>query len=541
MEQSQSTHDGPLAHQLGPTHPILAMPYLNQSRGSGSMLAWVCWDEFVDLKNPFTVRWMEKCNDSHIAALRIMMRDTLSKSIASREFNYQSSSPEIGQLMSALLMSAMSKLAGMRTTLPSVESEASDTITKLMRGLFGNLLTVAGSGVRPLSMVWQLFGKYPKLDLPSTFTDWNWYEHVVALYPYTGWPLQQFHQNLEKVLDKVIIRVVTKHENVKEIKAGRSFDLAEYCRLRNIELQHSRTIITIFMRMLTEDVDRKAVAKHLLDNIPKKLERQSKGYTKMINYLEHLAGNGMPIPIDDLTIASVYTRRSAAFGELKREAAKACRAEDGVKVKEWCRKIVDKHAEIAALWNVKAEVLKTQNLDAYKQILNKEIGAEIDGPTKHLFDKVVGDAERERVPWQVGKKGEFGTDIEKLDEGFVHEIMTGEDASDITEETEDLVIDLDEENPELGLAEFSSILPPNFITEMEKALTPTDVCDIMGVPSKAMHVFAKALNPDFVWEDLGQNFKEVILALMRERSDREGSLPAKRLLRLAEKGANGIE
>jgi hypothetical protein len=42
------------------------------------MLAWVCWDEFVDLKNPFTIRWMEKCNDSHIAALRIMMRDTLS-------------------------------------------------------------------------------------------------------------------------------------------------------------------------------------------------------------------------------------------------------------------------------------------------------------------------------------------------------------------------------------------------------------------------------------------------------------------------------
>jgi hypothetical protein len=106
--------------------------------------------------------------------------------------------------MSALLMAAMSKLVAMRTTSPAVESEADDTVTRLMR-LFGNLLTVAGSGVRPLSMVWQLFGKYPKFDLPSTATDWTWYETVVALYPYTGWPLQKFHENLEKLLDKVII------------------------------------------------------------------------------------------------------------------------------------------------------------------------------------------------------------------------------------------------------------------------------------------------------------------------------------------------
>jgi hypothetical protein len=366
MEQSQSAHDGPLKHQLGPTHPILAMPYLNQRRGSGSMLAWVCWDEFVDLKNPYTVRWMEKCNESHIAALRIMMRDTLSKAVASREYNFQSSSPEIGHLMSALLMSSMTKLAAMRTTLPSVESEAGDTITKLMRGLFGNLLTVAGSGVRPLSMVWQLFGKYPKFDLPATFRDWDWYEHVVALYPYTGWPLQQFHENLEKLLDRVIIRVVTKHENVKEIKAGRSFDLAYYCKLRNIQLEHSRTIITIFKRMLTEDVDRKAVAKRLLENLPKKLERQTKSYTNMIKYLEHFAGNGQPIVIDNLRIASVYTKRSAAFGELKRGAAESCRAQDGAEVKEWCQKILDKHAEIAAFWNVSASVLKTQNLEAYQ-------------------------------------------------------------------------------------------------------------------------------------------------------------------------------
>ncbi|KAM0544194.1 hypothetical protein ACHAPJ_011945 [Fusarium lateritium] len=174
MQQSQTQHHGPLKSQDGPSHPTLALPYLSQGRGSGSMLAWVCWDEFVNLKSPYTVRWMEKCNESHIAALRIMMRDTLSRAVASREFNFHSGNPEIGHLMSSLLMASMSKLAGMRTTAPVVLDTAEDTVTRLMRGLFGNLMTIAGSGVRPLSMVWQLFGLNPQYDIPVTDADWGY-------------------------------------------------------------------------------------------------------------------------------------------------------------------------------------------------------------------------------------------------------------------------------------------------------------------------------------------------------------------------------
>uniref|UniRef100_A0A8H7N1Z6 Uncharacterized protein n=1 Tax=Bionectria ochroleuca TaxID=29856 RepID=A0A8H7N1Z6_BIOOC len=42
LEQSQSDHNGRLRSQAGPTHPILAVPYLGQDKGIGSMLAWVC-------------------------------------------------------------------------------------------------------------------------------------------------------------------------------------------------------------------------------------------------------------------------------------------------------------------------------------------------------------------------------------------------------------------------------------------------------------------------------------------------------------------
>lgn len=163
IEQSQNAHDGPLTSQAGPSQPTLAVPYLNPSRGHGSMLAWVCWDEFVNLESPYKVRWMEKCNDAHIAAMRIITRSTLSQAVASREHNLPPASLEIGHVMSSLLMAAMSKLAMMRTSAPVVTKTADDTVTKLMRGLFGNLLTIAGSGVRPLVSVWCTGNKWRPL------------------------------------------------------------------------------------------------------------------------------------------------------------------------------------------------------------------------------------------------------------------------------------------------------------------------------------------------------------------------------------------
>ena len=98
---------------------------------------------------------MEKCNDPHVAALRIIMRSTLSEAVSTRELSLKSSDSATGQLMASLLMSAMLKLAATRNTPPKFVANPEDTSTLLIRGLFGNLLTIAGSGVRPLSFVWQ--------------------------------------------------------------------------------------------------------------------------------------------------------------------------------------------------------------------------------------------------------------------------------------------------------------------------------------------------------------------------------------------------
>ncbi|KAF4344546.1 hypothetical protein FBEOM_1514 [Fusarium beomiforme] len=534
MEQSQSQHQGPLVSQAGPHHPILALPYLSQQRGIGSMLAWVCWDEFVNLKSPYTVRWMEKCNESHIAALRIMMRDTLSQAVASREYNFQAGSPEIGHLMSSLLMAAMSKLAAMRTTAPVVLDEAEDTVTRLMRGLFGNLMTIAGSGVRPLSFVWQLFGLNPQYDVPVSDADWVWYENVVELYPYTGWPLKQFHENLLKLLDKIIVRVITKNENVAEIKQSRVSDMLLFCKLRNIQLEHCRTIITIFERMLTTDgADVVAIAGRLQENIPSELEKQTKGFTRMMRYIGHLAKGGARRSDDDLVYGNVYTKRSAAFKDLKIAVALACEEKDWDAAKANCQAVLDLHKEIASKWQIQPEKLKVQNLHYYRDLIDADVSDNADQETKNRTKKIVGriidDAEKRRIPWQVGNDA-AKNNVEPLDEQFLEQVLTGKRP----EAENKAVVEVVKEEPveEGGFAAFKTSMAPKFISTMEKAISAEDVCKMTKVPESSMRVFIKALNPEFEWEDLGQQFKIVILSLLRDRSGRMESRPAARMLRI---------
>ncbi|CAG8974980.1 hypothetical protein HYALB_00012103 [Hymenoscyphus albidus] len=545
MEQSQNHHEGPLRSRGGPSSLTLALPNLAHTDDRGSMLAWVCWDEFVNLRSPFMVRWLDKCNERHISALRIIMRATLSQAVASREFNLQPQSQETGHLMSSLLMAAMSKLAAMRTSAPVVADKAEDTTTKLMRGLFGNVLTMAGSGTRPQSMVWQLFGMDLIFDIPTTDVDWMWYQTVVDFYPYTGWPVEQFHDNLVKLLDKIIVRVVTKSEVAAKAKSSASDDMIYYyCKLRNIQLDHSRTIITILMRMLTEEgIDTAAVATRLLKTLPRKLAGQSPSYPKMIDYLKRVSKGGQRRPHDDIVAAMVYANRSAAFSKLKDKVYKACIGEDWVKMKEHCQELLDEQCKIAALWKVKPEDLKIQNFQAYKDLLRADFGAE--NKNLELIHMVSGDAERRRVAWQVGKRGQFSDPIEPLDEDFVYEILTGKKndsagkklgSRGLVDELETMEITTSGKRAiEDEFDDYSSSLTSAFVNKMQKKeLSSKAVCDMIKVPVSAMRVFVKPLNPDFVWEDLADSFKEVILGLLKNRSGRVESHPTRRLLRMGD-------
>lgn len=555
IEQSQNSHNGPLQRlsSLGsmPSRPTMALPLVARGHGDyGSMLAWACWDEFVNLDSPYTTRWLDKCNEPHIAAVRIITRETLSEAVVSREHNFGSASSEIGNLMSALLMSSMAKLAAMRTTTPTVVEKAEDTVTRLMRGLFGNLLTIAGAGLKPMSMVWQLFGLNPQYDVPSSDAEWLWYEVVTAMYPYTGWPLPQFQENLEKLLDKVIVRVVTKNEDVSSLKQNRLEELAEHRKLRNEQLAHSRIIVEILMRHMISSMashganernnSLATVSSRLLKHAPGSLTRQTGSYKRLTGYLEHLASGGTRNKHGDLVLAGVYSKRSAVFGKLKLEVVRACQAKDLAQARHASAALMDKHAELAAMWQLDADVMPMQNRQAYIELL-----ADSDDQTQlsaDVYKRVVGDAERQRLPWSVGNQGKAGNDVAPIDEAFVREMLTGETTGGMPE-TDGTTRRAEKKSPEQAVekqtkrktvedefAELDSAMVPAFLKAMQKPMVGEDVCKMLGVPASAMRVFASALNPAFVWEDLQVNFKRIVLELVKDRSNRAESRPARRLL-----------
>ena len=306
-------------------------------------------------------------------------------------------------------------------------------------------------------------------------------------------------KNLEQLLDKAIVRVVTKGEDLVERKISRTAEMIKYCTLRNIQLDHSRTIITIFMRMLTtKDIDVEAVATRLLEQLPQKLEKQSQSYTKMIKYLEHLAKGSERRVNDDLVAASVYTKRSAAFSELKTKVSEACESNDWANVRKYCQELVDKHAETAALWHVKPDSLKIQNMKAYKDLLDTDLRDDVDQATKtkihELTRQVLSDAEKRRVPWHLGNHGRFGDDIEPLNEAFLHEILTGEKPKSLViigsdDKSATATTTMVEKKTEDEFTPFKSSLQASFITTMQQNLSAEDVCGIIKVPVPAMRGF----------------------------------------------------
>lgn len=566
LEASQPDHSGPLVSQHGHSQPILALPYLTKSLGSnGSMLAWVCWDDFVQLRNPYTVRWMEKCNDPNIAALRIIMRSTLSEAVSSRTVtNLEPGSKETGQLMGALLMSVMRKLAETRSTIPSVamsEDQPDDTSTLLMRGLFGNLLTIAGSGTQPLSYVWQLFGHIPNFEIPNSSVGWSWYENTTRLLPYSGWCLDRYKINVVGLLDKLIFRMMTKNEQSKKgVKARmkRITSLENYCRARNIQLLHSRTIITILKRMFTEqsDSDCQASAQRLLQVIPEHVENETQSYTRLYQYIQHLTRGGKQKNHYNLVAANVFTKRSAAFSEGKKRLAALlhCSKHDMEEIVDACHQLLATKSTIEKAWGLEEGCAKMQNSKTVQAILDealKSVGrtAEdvFDGDNglmqipKRLVVKAISDAEINRDPWQIGGKGEFG-EIEKTDEKLVSQVLgtyTAVDRSIIDRKGNNLVSGKEDVALAVNIEEdefskFEKVFEANFLEDVKAAASVQDVCKLMNITTGAMDAFVEVLVSDRkvdVMQCLPSTFKHMVLVLLANRNrDAAKVKPTKLLL-----------
>jgi hypothetical protein len=536
LEQSQSTHNGPLVSQLGPGQPILALPYLSEQEDRGSMLAWVCWDEFVNLEDPSSVRWVEKCNEAHIAALRIIMRGTLSTAVSSRDYSMTSGSEETGQLMGSMLMASMEKLSKMRTTAPTTNLKASDTITKLMRGLFGHLLTVAGSGLKPLSFVWQLMSMNPQLEVPKDSAAWSWYENMTSLFPYTGWPTKNLNQNLENLLDKVIFRMIF-HSKLPITIPYAIEQQNKASRFRNLQLSHSRTVVIALMKILSAESDSQMMAQNLLQILPKPVENNKASYTKLYRYVDRLASGEKKWPWGNVVAANLYTRRSGTFRELKKELSSAIKGDDKSEVAILCQKIIDKHKGIALTWQLEPEAVKVQCLKNIHALLGMLATHELSQirENRDIYMRVRGDAEQWCEPWQVGN-GQYGT-IAPLDFDALTKVLDGTIPPEVANLFNNMAVVINEKDTgEDGWEQFEKVAKPEFLKKVQRVSTPQEVCEMLKVPENMMRIFISALAPDFQLERLSGTFKEVVFALLKN-PNQETAKPTQQLFaRLAIQG-----
>lgn len=556
LEASQHEHSGPLESQQGPEHPILALPYLNKRHGrSGSMLAWVCWDEFALLKAPYKVRWVEKCNDSHIAALRIIMRNTLSQAVSSRDvIKLQPSSKETGHLMGALLMSTMRKLADTRSTVPRVAQElvqqaseidrtemhttgeSLDTSTLLMRGLLGNLLTTAGSATQPISYVWQLFGQNPALEIPASSMAWSWYEHTTRMLPYSGWPLEQYRHNLICLLDKLFFRMITKNERPKEdtkSMAGRIEATKAHCKARNIELAYVRIIITVLGRIFTEksNLEYQASARRLLQVLPGHVEHATASYAKLYRYIRHLSEGGNQRTNDNLIAANVLAKRSAIFSEGKRRLAQALGEEmhDSQKIVEACQHLLATKRAIEMQWGLEEGSIKMQNLNCVISILDQINSSNV---SPDIIKKIRSDAEISRTPWQVSYKG-HSSKLEDIHPNIVNQVLrddlhgpttyqTFQDAlSSLNTKTSDESLIARSSHDDDELQRFKATIRSKFLENVKNVTTMDVVCRLLGITTGAMEAFMALLVPehlDEVQDRLPLMFKQTVITLLENRS-----------------------
>lgn len=361
--------------------------------------------------------------------------------------------------------------------------------------------------------------------------------------PYTGWSITQFKKNLIALLDKIIFRMISKNEP-SDLAQRKVATLKDYCKARNIQLLHSRTVITILKQMLTGQSQCQDAAVRLLEVIPSTVENETESYRRLHRYIVHLAAGGKQRSHDNLLAANVFTKRSACFSKLKTELSNAVRTDNKDETVKLCLEILAERASIEKTWGLDENTVHMQGLAHIKDVLAALSQPSDDGKAtnleKALRMKALGDNEQKRVAWQIGK-GQYGT-IEALDEDVLNQVLYGKD------KTETVPKDVAADDPDTFMAvqdEFelcAHLAKAGFVKSVQAVKSVQSICNMLEIPESSMRVFAKMLAPDFnLDEELASSFKTLVLSLVQDRNrDAKVVRPTEKLLGMVGKVSEAV-
>ncbi|KAI8820251.1 uncharacterized protein EV422DRAFT_532163 [Fimicolochytrium jonesii] len=408
----RSFHKGPLASaKAGDDTICMAIPQSGPSHegdGHHSALLWACFDEFVNLKDPSEMYWPQACMEGHIAKLRILTRSTIVGATAAKSLNIHPGNRDIGFFMIIALLHLMYDYATSRKG--DIPTDFSGPYCQVMRGLFGQLLSIAASGSgKPLSMVWQLVLKNPKLELPPS-DEIFMYTAMCDLLPHTGWPLDSFRKNVKLLLVRTLRERITDPVTEPMRKAVTAMKMAEAnesLETRNAQLQFLQIAVEVVRhlqksksstddRVVKEKV--RTVALRMLEKQPADIEK-TRGFGIVIDYLRTIAKYGGTTETHHKHVAeacaNMYAKRSARYKKAKNAVLTSGKKGNDSGVVEVIGKMEGEKERISETWGVDIANVKIQNWDPYVSI--KAAGS----ASKDNLDKVSSDAERIRIPWRV--------------------------------------------------------------------------------------------------------------------------------------------
>uniref|UniRef100_A0A6B2KWR1 Uncharacterized protein n=1 Tax=Arcella intermedia TaxID=1963864 RepID=A0A6B2KWR1_9EUKA len=379
-------------------------------------------DEHIALKDPSQVNWPEEANKEMVAMFRIMTRGTLSGALQTRQFNIASSSKELGLLIFHMILCTMESFTKNVTGLPQPEDR--NTVTcQIMRGLFGQLLTLLGSGASPLSTLFQFVSRKPSLKIPEP-EEWPLFIRMLKMFPYTGWSMRYLLDNVKTfivryirraLIDPVIqpLRVEAKAAKKEDSKSGvsqKNEELIWLCvatqtilrLINNNELifyESPKEIPTSAKASLAPNS--LAIIQKVIESAPTPKPRKGRlhegSFLTLLDYFKYIAkGSGCGISKHILlTCLNTISKRSAMFGSIKQTLledlvdSKMEKYEGDMKEFEKLCMELSKGKIQFHVQNKKA--LEEKNVNGLKS-----------------------DAEVKRMPWCVGKEDQMGKINERM-------------------------------------------------------------------------------------------------------------------------------
>lgn len=263
----------------------ITIPKDNNS--TSSLLPIPILDFATDLKDPSTVNWVEITNEQMFAMSRIWFRETFSNCTASREYNIQSQSSDLGFFLIHLYLCVAENIVENISDAGSIDFDS--TTSQIVRGLFCQILATCASTKNVLCSIYQIVHKNSKLDILPENQSWI-LSRMVKIFKYTCWDTENFDNNVKKY----VIKTVQKHVTNGPCQKMQKY-VSETKKIQNVKspewLAFLRLLVDILFNAAENNTSiKKDVATRLLSFKPANISNGTgmivHNLKKMINFVE---------------------------------------------------------------------------------------------------------------------------------------------------------------------------------------------------------------------------------------------------------------